>query len=287
MMTPAVWTAFHVEQPITDALRWLNSCGWKYFELSTEHLQQINEAADRSGPIEQVKATLRELGSSMPQAHAMLKANVAQADAAARRADIERMQREMDCCAKLGVRHVVIHPGAGEGYTTTEDLRRIVLLNVQAFKRLGDLAGELGMKIGIENMTDAGLVGKRRFGSSPHELMELLDRLDHPALGITLDTSHASVQNLDIPATIREFGPRILCTHVSDNDGSGDQHRTPGNGRIDWPAVMKALRGIGYAGLLNLEIPGERHNVPEIQTMKVRWALEMATWLVRLGQSGA
>ncbi|TFG69919.1 MAG: sugar phosphate isomerase/epimerase [Anaerolineales bacterium] len=56
----------------------------------------------------------------------------------------------------------------------------------------------------------------------------LLEAIVHPALGITLDTSHANLANLDIPAAI-VMSPRLYATHISDNDGSGDQHLTPGN----------------------------------------------------------
>jgi D-psicose/D-tagatose/L-ribulose 3-epimerase len=281
MMAPSIWTALYANQPIVEALRWLASCGWRCFELSTEHLQQINESPDRPEQIERVRAALDELEVAMPQAHAFLQADVAHCEPARRQADIERVEREIDCCAELGVQWVVLHPGGG-GYSTARELAAIMSLNEQAFRRLGDRAGGKGLKIGIENMMDGGIPGRRRFGAMPQELLDLLDRLHHPALGITLDTSHASVQNLDLLTVVRELGPRIICTHISDNDGSGDQHRTPGWGRINWPAVVKALAEVGYRGLFNLEIPGERHAVPEIQTMKVRWALEVATWLVGL-----
>ena len=128
------------------------------------------------------------------------------------------------------------------------------------------------MRIGLENLV-------RRFGS-PYELLDLIEAIDHPAIGITFDTSHAHVVGLDLPATIREFAPYLIATHISDNDGSGDQHRTPGNAEIDWLAVMPAFRDVGYEGLFNLEIPGERHAILPLRALQSRLACQVAGWLV-------
>jgi sugar phosphate isomerase/epimerase len=137
------------------------------------------------------------------------------------------------------------------------------------------------MKIAIENMMDGRhMAGRRTFGSSAGELVELLDAAKHDALGVCVDTSHASVQNYDIPAMIRELGPRVIAVHISDNDGSGDQHRTPGGGRVDWRGVVAALRDIGFAYDFNLENPGERHPDPEMRAMRTRHALEITEMLL-------
>ena len=56
---------------------------------------------------------------------------------------------------------------------------------------------------------------------------ELVSAIDHTAIGITLDTSHANVAGLDIPQATGDFGELLVGTHISDNEGSGDQHLTP------------------------------------------------------------
>ena len=283
MMIPAIWTAIHVNMSTPEALRALAGLGWRCFELSTEHLEQLEAAADRPARIAEVRRTLADLGATMPQAHALLNADVAHPDLARRQTDRERLARHIDIAADLGVRTVVIHPGRGAGYTTRREYDGLVATNVEAFRRLADCAGDRGLRIGLENLMDGpDVAGRRHFGAAPLELLDLLDRLGHAALGITLDTSHANVQRLDLVAAIREFGPHLVATHISDNDGSGDQHRTPGSGRIDWPAVVRTLHEVGYSGPFNLEIPGERHPVPEIQALKIRHAREVAEWLVGL-----
>ena len=44
--------------------------------------------------------------------------------------------------------------------------------------------------------------------------------------------------------------------------------------------MMAALAEIGFAGPLNLEIPGENAPVPELIRGKIRHALEVTQWLI-------
>ena len=226
---------------------------------------------------------LADLKVRMPQAHAYLPADIAHPDGFRRDADMDLLMRHLTCCAALGVRYVVIHAGTGDGYTTPQELRGIRQLNLDYLSRLADHAGSLGLRIGIENTMDDRRRGRRNFGARPIELIELLAELDHPALGITIDTSHANVQKLDCAAVIRQFGRHICCTHMSDNDSSGDQHLPPGRGSINWPAVVAALRDIGYDGIFNLEIPGESESAPsrEVLEQRTREALAVTEQLLK------
>ena len=274
-MGPAIWTALYAELPLDEALRTLHGHGWQAFEASTEHLVEIESAGEPVAGIERTLSCLRELDLSMPQAHALLQADVAAFDAERRREDLGRLSAHIEIAAQLGVCNVVIHPGGRQEATTQAERDRVLALNVEAFRRLGDLAGERGVRIGLENLA-------RRGASMPYEMLDLLAAIDHRAIGITLDTSHANMIGLNCAAAIRALGPHLIATHISDNDGSGDQHRTPGRGTIDWPEVVEALREVEYAGLFNLEIPGERHAVLPLRALASQHARKVAEWLVTL-----
>jgi len=276
-MVPAIWTAMYAEFPLHDALRTLHACGWRVFEISTEHLVAIETDHDPDSLIEKIQDCLHGLGLSTPQAHAYLSADVADSDAQKREQDIKRLLNHIDIAARLNVRNVVVHPGGKHG-TAQTDQEGIQKLNIEAFRRLGDFAGEIGVRIGIENLTHPG-------ATTSSELLELLRLINHPAIGITLDTSHAHMNGLNVAQVVREFGSYLIATHISDNNGSGDQHLTPGGGSIDWPAVMDAFRKMDYKGIFNLEIPGERHAVPDLRQLKTRFALDVSKWLLGLARS--
>lgn len=275
-MIPAIWTALYSELPLHDAFRTLHAIGWRAFEISTEHMDAIETDPDPQGKIEEAVHCLAELGAIAPQAHAHLAADVAASDATQRDKNINRLLCHIGIAAKLGVRNVVIHPGGKEGFTTRAQQQRIRTLSIEAFTRLGDLAGDHNMMIGIENMRH------HSGGSTAIDLLDLREAIGHPAIGFTIDTSHANVAKLNVGDVIREFGPHLVATHISDNNGLTDQHLTPGSGTIDWLSVMAAFRDIGYKGLFNLEIPGERHSVPALKKLKSRFALDVSKWLIGL-----
>jgi sugar phosphate isomerase/epimerase len=277
-MQAAIWTGIYEEQPLDEALRTLYGHGWRAFEASTEHMVAIERDEVPEERIAEVRSCLVELGVAMPQAHAMLQADVAHRDEAKREKHVRRLARHIEIAGALGIEVIVIHPGGRKMATTRAEWERDWRLNVETFRRLGDLAGEQGLRIGLEN-----LMGRYR---APYELLDLIAAIDHPAIAVTFDTSHANVVGLDVPAAIREFGPTLAATHISDNDGSGDQHRTPGNGQIDWPPAMEALREVGYEGLFDLEIPGERHAVLSLRAQQSRLACQVASWLVDAAPAG-
>jgi sugar phosphate isomerase/epimerase len=274
-MNPAVWTALYAEHPLHEALEILYDQGWRAFECSTEHLARIETAEDADWQVARTRQCLTDLRITMPQGHGLLHADVAHPDVARRQADIACLSRQIDVAARLGICVLVIHPGGRWGPATVDERDQVRAHNVAVFRRLGDQAGMHGMRIGVENLMRPG-------ASMPYDVLDLLAAVDHPAIGITLDTSHANVVRLDLPKMIGAFGPHLIATHISDNDGSGDQHRTPGNGDIDWPPVVQALREVEYHGLFDLEIPGERHPVLPLRMLKSRHACAVAAWLVTL-----
>jgi sugar phosphate isomerase/epimerase len=277
---PAIWTALYAELPLDEALRTLAGHGWTQFEVSTEHFCELEAAADGPARVERVLQTCRTFGLGLPQGHALLQANVAHPDPAQRALDQRRLASHLHLAHDLGVRTVVVHPGMAPQATTRAERHGETELNVEAFRRLGELAGELGCRLAIENMTRHGYC-------SAVDLAELLGAIDSPAVGVAFDSSHAHlIRGLDLAAAASDFGSRLWATHLSDNDGSGDQHRTPGNGTIDWAPLMRALAAADYDGLINLEIPGERHAALELRALKSRHALAVAGWLVALAGSG-
>ncbi len=276
-MKPSIWTGIYANLSLHDAMRELRSSGWRNFEVSTEHLVAIEKAGEPKRLVAAARACMARLRLSAPQAHALLGADVAHPDEHARKTDMRRLRKHLRLAASLGVRVVVIHPG-GETATARYDGKRVLKRNIEAFKELGDLAAELGLRIGLENLMRKDFV-------SSEDMLSLLEAIGHPALGLTLDTSHANAAKVDMPAMIRKIAPYLIATHISDNDGSGDQHRVPGSGRIDWAAVMAAFGQIKYKGLFNLEIPGERHPMPVLQRLKIEHAHRVACALANMAHN--
>ena len=84
------------------------------------------------------------------------------------------------------------------------------------------------------------------------EAIEILDRAGEQNLKICLDTNHF-LQEKTEDAIIALAG-RIATTHVSDHDYVDERHLLPGQGKIDWNAVLAALEKTGYKGVFNYEL---------------------------------
>ena len=121
------------------------------------------------------------------------------------------------------------------------------------------MAEKCGTGIAVENMVDFRDNRRRYCGGSPDELLQLIERINDPDVGICLDTGHANIAGLACPELVRMFGPHLRATHINDNRGKyGDEHLLPYFGSIDWPGVMTALKEVGYGGDFSFEIGSQR-----------------------------
>lgn len=118
------------------------------------------------------------------------------------------------------------------------------------------LAEELGVKIAIENVWNQFLL-------SPLEAARYVDEFNSPAVGWHFDVGN--VINYGWPEQwVRVLGKRIQKLHIKefsrerrDKEGLWKGFAVPLlEGDDDWPAVMKALDEVGYAGWAMTEQPG-------------------------------
>jgi len=67
------------------------------------------------------------------------------------------------------------------------------------------------------------------------------------------------------------------------NEGKTDQHMMPyGKGNVDFAEVIHALREVGYEGLFNLEIPGERLAPLEIRGYKLEYIRKCYDYMMNI-----
>jgi sugar phosphate isomerase/epimerase len=104
-----------------------------------------------------------------------------------------------------------------------------------------------------------------RYMANAAGMLRIFDHVPSPALGVNFDPSHLYSAG-EIPhVVIYQLADRILHCHFSDNDGLTNAHWRPGKGKIDWRAILVALRDIGYDGTLSIEledVPGVSRRAP-------------------------
>ena len=89
----------------------------------------------------------------------------------------------------------------------------------------------------------------------------IFERIDHPQLGITVDTGHFHAAGVDTRAFIRQYAPKVWNIHLKDHIGA--QSVAIGQGEIDLRGIFAQLHEVGYEGALALEIePEDPDNLP-------------------------
>jgi len=114
---------------------------------------------------------------------------------------------------------------------------------VEAMREAQDLAGELGIRLGIEciNRFESYLCNTSEAG------VELANEVGD-GFGVILDIFHMNIEEADIREALRTAGPLLLEFHVADSN-----RRPPGQGHIDWSEVFDGLDEIGFDGNLTVE----------------------------------
>jgi ribosomal protein S12 methylthiotransferase accessory factor len=81
-----------------------------------------------------------------------------------------------------------------------------------------------------------------------------------PGLTLALDTGHCIVSGRWTPdGAVRAFASRLGAVAVEDMPRGRHEHRAPGEGDMDLPAVLGALRDVGHTGLVSLELSRDSH----------------------------
>jgi sugar phosphate isomerase/epimerase len=157
-----------------------------------------------------------------------------------RRASVETLRSAIELAAEIGAPVVTTHEGQTRAKVPNE-LRRAAL--AQSIAELAAIGEARGVQVGMELTRDYDLA------------------LAAPAsIGITLDTGHVSMQRGagyrefgTIGGLVRHLGKKLVHIHAHDYDGK-DDHIAIGAGGIDFPEIMRALKEIGFAGMLCLEL---------------------------------
>ncbi len=170
-----------------------------------------------------------------------------------RQKTFDKLRRVIDQALQLGVNSMVLHPGSKrpqKDFTT----RRVLASVADFLDRLLDFLSTRPLQLCLENTLPHHLGG--RFSE-----LKWLDNHTESDFMVTLDTSHAFLGETPINKYIKYFGSRIRHIHLSDNHGKRDDHLPPGEGKINFPAVLRDLYQYGYVEYWLLEVlkvPGSK-----------------------------
>lgn len=196
-------------------------------------------------------------------------------------AGVEQIKNRVELAHILGTSEIVLHM-----YLPYRDFAELPgakdVFYEKVYKSLDELqpfCREKGVRICIENLFEApGELQIEQFN-------RLFERYPADFLGLCLDTGHANLVwgNAFVKELVERFGKRLYSIHMHDNRGWGkepgcnDAHSLPGEGNIDWKALMAALRNTAYEEPWVLEVNKPAGEEAEAFLMRARRAAE---WMV-------
>lgn len=203
--------------------------------------------------LQETRAAIAEAGlSCVLAARVNLSRDLASSDADAHKAGVAYLESCVDTAAALGAAIVggplygapLVFAGRAPAPVDESERRRRIDAIVAGLAQAGRRAADSGILFGVEplNRFETDICNTTRHA------LEIVDRVDNPAVGAMLDTFHMNMEEFDLADAIRQAGSRLVHFQANENNRG-----FVGSGHIDWPAIARALRDVSYRGPIVLE----------------------------------
>ncbi len=175
--------------------------------------------------------------------------NLIDTSKAERIAAMDEVKRALEAAEQVPFRSCVLHLGLRDDRWNTRSLDD----SLTAIEHLKAFAAPLGVQLLLENLQNAV--------ATPEHLIEIV-RVGHfDDVSFCLDIGHAHLEEgtretknepaktgIDLAFEAFMAAPgRLAELHLHDNAGRKDEHWWPGDGRVDWAAVVKFVASLENA----------------------------------------
>ncbi len=273
-MKLSMWSSYYVDLSPEEAMLELAKYDFHYTELSDEHGAVLLER----GPAEKVGAEFgrfaRENGVDPLQGHLWLKVPLCDPD---EENVVSVLKTWLDLFCAAGIKTGVLHCDS-RSFPEATSTEAKAAANAKVLQRLLDHLRGTDFTICLENLyVPAGMTP---VVDTLDQILNVIHQTSGNNLGICLDTGHLMVTKGDQADFIHRAGGLLKALHLANNDGAWDQHLMPfSRSAADFVEITRAMKDIGYDGLWNLEIPGERLCPLEIRGYKLEYLNKMFRWL--------
>jgi len=238
---------------LEESLRQIAACGYAGVEVMADVPHAYPPHCDRRR-----RAALRDLLADLRLAVSNVNAFTlfAQGDtwhpswiepeAEARQRRIEHTVAALELARDLGAPSISTEPGGP--VAPVMDRGAAFDLFCEGLERVLPAAEACGVDLLVE--PEPGLLLER-----PRDFEALVERVRHERLALNFDLGHFYCVGVDPAEAVRRLAPWIRHVHLEDIAPSREhRHLVPGRGAVDLPAVLAALRDVGYAGWVTVEL---------------------------------
>ena len=167
---------------------------------------------------------------------------------------VDFLGRAIDLAADLGAEAVSFWSGAlDDPIGEDEAMERLV----QGLRPVIERAETRSMRLAFEPEPGMFIDTFARFA-------RLDERVNHPFFQLTVDLGHVHcTEGGEVADHVRAWGPRIINVHIEDMVRGVHEHLLFGEGTMDFPPIVRALRDVGYRGGLHVELSRHSHMAVE------------------------
>jgi sugar phosphate isomerase/epimerase len=195
--------------------------------------------------IEQIAKWLYEYGLKVNDLHASAGVEKGWVSAMEyeRLAGVELVKNRISMTARLSSDVIVMHVPS-----EPEDAGERNVFWTQLLKSLDAIepyARDHGVRIAIENLypDNFGTIGK------------IFSKYSPDYIGLCYDSGHGNLGTCsDGLDHLERLKDRLISMHLSDNDGTGDQHNLLFSGTVEWARLARIIAESSYAKCVNMEI---------------------------------
>ncbi|MBE5869566.1 MAG: sugar phosphate isomerase/epimerase [Lachnospiraceae bacterium] len=175
---------------------------------------------------------------------------------------------------RLGATWGALHPMSSTNFGF--DRKRAMQDNIIKIQNYLKTAEKYHIGIAVENLPVWYDVPQNTyFCSEVEDHVELVDRLNHPLIGVCWDFGHANIMGCDQfgrpvepyydkKNALETMGNRVKIIHAHDNFGDYDHHYCPTIGNVNWHELIPILIRNGFPGYFNLEVETSHFKDPEL-----------------------
>ena len=182
-------------------------------------------------------------------------------------------RRAMTVLKSFGAKELVVFPPAR--LPPGADVLQVFDNMADCYTRLGELAGELGFRVGLHN--HLGEIVEKK-----DEIDLIMAKVSPKLLYLAPDTAHLHLAGADVVATFEKYKKRIIFADYKDAkwtapdadlvEDTGKAHPKDsqeakflssiydlGDGEIDFAGCHRVLKSVGYKGWLCVDLDTARH----------------------------
>lgn len=251
----------HPARDPVEEIAWIGVNAFDFVDLTLEPPAAAPERIDPG----RVRAALERHNLNVV-AHTAYYLPISSPFAGIRQAALQEFRKALQVTQQIGATVMNVHYRPTPKFFTVE---QTVDWHVETLAPLCEEADSLGITIVLEHVPHGG-------DDQLEQFLAIMDRV--ALLRFHLDSGHAKLERSydRWHEYLDHLGDKLAHVHLSDNDGTADQHlplAAPPRSTTNWPEHIRALKATGYDGTITLEVfsPEKKHLLWSRQLLRQWW----------------